>query len=97
MVLVCAVVRPRGWPEAVVAVPAAVLLIVVGAITPTAAWADTRRLAPVVGFLAAMLVLAHLCDRENLFRACGAWMARAASGRPQRLLVVVFAAASLIR
>jgi arsenical pump membrane protein len=51
----------------------------------------------VVGFLAAMLVLAHLCDRENLFRACGAWMARAASGRPQRLLVVVFAAASLIR
>ena len=28
-----------------------------------------------IGFLAAVLVIAQLCDDEGLFRACGAWMA----------------------
>ena len=49
-----------------------------------------------IGFLAAVLVLARLCDDEGLFDACGAWMARAAAGRPRRLLAAVFVAASAI-
>ena len=49
-----------------------------------------------VGFLAAVLVLAHFCDVEGLFRACGAWMARSSAGRPTRLLTAVFALASAI-
>lgn len=95
MVLVCAVVRPFGWPEAVVAVPAAGVLIVAGAISPDHARAEATRLGPVIGFLAAVLVLAKLCDDEGLFTACGAWMGRAAAGRAGRLLVWVFAIASI--
>ena len=49
-----------------------------------------------VGFLAAVLVLAHFCDVEGLFQACGAWMARRAAGSPGRLLTAVFALASAI-
>ncbi|MEU0116370.1 SLC13 family permease [Streptomyces bobili] len=49
-----------------------------------------------IGFLAAVLVLAQLCDDDGLFRACGAWMARTAAGRPRRLLGQVFAVASVI-
>ncbi|MFF1295694.1 MULTISPECIES: arsenic transporter [unclassified Streptomyces] len=95
-VLAWAVVRPKGLPEAVLAVPAAGLVIATGAIAPDHAWAEVERLGPVVGFLAAVLVLAHFCDVEGLFRACGAWMARSSAGRPGRLLTAVFALASAI-
>ena len=95
-VLACAVVRPWGWPEAVVAVPAAVVVIGAGAISLGHARAEAERLGPVIGFLAAVLVLAQLCDDEGLFTACGAWMARGAAGRPRRLLASVFAVASVI-
>ena len=76
--------------------PAAALVIATGAVTPHAALAEAQRLGPVIGFLAAVLILAHLCDVEGLFRACGAWMARGSAGRPRRLLAQVFATASAI-
>ncbi|MFE9308864.1 arsenic transporter [Streptomyces sp. NPDC006706] len=94
--LAWAVVRPFGWPEAVMAVPAAGIAVATGAIPLDHARAEAERLGPVVGFLAAVLVLAHFCDVEGLFHACGAWMARRARGRPVRLLTAVFALASAI-
>ena len=93
--LAWAVTRPRGWPEAVAAVPAAALLIAAGAISGRDALAEAQRLGPVIGFLAAVLVIAQLCNDEGLFRACGAWMARGSGGRPRRLLVQVFVVAAL--
>ncbi len=92
MVLAWAVRRPRGLPEAVAAVPAAALVAGIGAVTPHAALTQVKQLAPVVGFLACVLVLAKLCDDDGLFRACGAWLAR---GGHRRLLVRVFAVASV--
>jgi arsenical pump membrane protein len=77
-----------------VAVPAAALVIATGAISPHHALTEATRLGPVIGFLAAVLVLGQLCQDEGLFRAWGAWMARGIES-PQRLLARVFAAASL--
>ena len=55
---------------------------------------EVGRLLPVVGFLAAVLVLAKLCDDEGLFHAAGVYMARHSWGAGQsaarRLLVTVF-------
>jgi arsenical pump membrane protein len=94
-VLAWAVTRPRGWPEAVAAVPAAVIVIATGAISGRDAVAQARELGPVIGFLAAILVLAQLCDDDGLFRALGAWMARASAASPRRLLVAVFGVAAV--
>lgn len=94
--LVCAVVRPFGLPEAVFAVPAAGVAVATGVIPLGHARAEAELLGPVLGFLAAVLVLAQLCDDDGLFQACGAWMARASTGRPRRLMTSTFVLASAI-
>lgn len=95
VVIAFAMVRPRGWPEAVIAIPAAAMLIATGVVTWDDALAEIRELLPVVGFLAAVLVLARLCDDEGLFHAAGIAMARRSRGDPRLLLVAVFAVAAV--
>lgn len=94
--LAFAVARPRRLPEAVAAVPAAGLVVAIGAVSLPEAWAQVTSLLPVVGFLAAVLVLAQLCDDEGLFTTAGDLMARACQGRPERLLAGVFVVAALV-
>ena len=89
VVLAFAMVKPRGWPEAVAAVPAAGLLIAFGVVPWRAAAHEVGQLLPVVAFLAAVLVLAQLCDDEGLFLAAGAAMARSADSAAG-VLVKVF-------
>jgi arsenical pump membrane protein len=93
-VLAFAIVRPRRLPEAVAAVPAAGLILLLGIVSPGEAAHRTTELLPTIGFLAAILVLAHLVDGEGVFTWLGTRVAKAAKGSPRRLLVLTFAAAA---
>jgi len=66
-VLAFAVIRPRGLPEATVAVPAAIVMILVGPLDPADAVAELRSIGPTIGFLAAVLILGYLCESEHVF------------------------------
>jgi arsenical pump membrane protein len=96
VVLGFAVLRPRGLHEALAAIPAAIIVVASGSVSWDHALSEIRRLAPVVAFLAAILILAQLCDDEGLFTAVGGFTARAARGSPTRLLTMVFVAAAVI-
>ncbi|MEJ2889116.1 ArsB/NhaD family transporter [Actinomycetospora aeridis] len=95
VVLVVAVTRPRGLPEAAAAVPAAAIVLVTGLLATDKAWDEVRELGPTVGFLAAVLVLAHLADAEGVFRWAGGLLAHHSRHRPRRLFVLVVLAATL--
>ena len=90
-----AITRPRGLPEAVVAIPAACVVIAAGAIRTERLLAELSGLLPVVAFLAAVLVISELCGAAGLFRYAGAMMARASRGSPPRLLGLVFVVAAV--
>ncbi|HEX3780876.1 MAG TPA: ArsB/NhaD family transporter [Pseudonocardiaceae bacterium] len=93
-VLAFAVVRPKKLPEAVAAVPAAGIVLLLGLASPSAVGARVLQLLPTVAFLAAILVLAHLADTEGVFDWLGSRLALAAQGSSRRLLVLTFAAAA---
>jgi arsenical pump membrane protein len=82
VVLVVAVWRPRGVPEALAAIPAAAVVVGTGLLSGTAALGEVERLGPTVGFLAAVLVLAHLADAEGVFAWAGSLLRR--DGRRRR-------------
>jgi arsenical pump membrane protein len=96
VVLAVAVLRPRGLPEAAAAVPAAVLVVVLGLLPWSAAVAEIGELGPTVGFLAAILLLGRLADADGVFTWLGARLTGAAGGRAPRLFGLVFAAATAV-
>lgn len=94
VLLATAITRPKWLPEAAAAVPAAVLVIITGALPWHLARTGAGRLLPVLAFLGAILVVGHVCQQEGLFAAAGARLARASRGSPVRLLGGVFGLAS---
>ena len=93
-VMVFAVVRPRGLPEIAAALPAAVIAVAAGLVSWPAARSAVADMAPTVGFLAAILVLAHLADAMGVFAWIAHQLRRGSRGSPTRLLSLVFVAAS---
>jgi arsenical pump membrane protein len=94
--LLAAVARHRHAPEAVVAAVGAGVLLALGVIAPSEAWAEVRDLAPTLGFLAALLALGEGCERAGLFGALAGLIAGRARGSAQRLLTAAVVVAALV-
>lgn len=90
-----AIARPRDLPEVVAAAPAAALCLVLGLVPLRAAGHEIAVLGPTIGFLAAILLLAHLADVEGVFAYAGSLAGRISHGDPRRLLEIVFLLAAV--
>jgi arsenical pump membrane protein len=95
LVLVFAIVRPRGLPEIVIAGPATVVVLLTGVVTLDEARDELASMAPTVVFLVAVLVLAHAADALGVFRWVSQILQQKSLADPHRLLIYVFGAAAL--
>ncbi|MFV3113260.1 SLC13 family permease [Gordonia amicalis] len=95
VVVIIATLGAQRVPAVVVAAPVAALLILLGLTDLSAAAAEVTTMAPTIGFLAAMLVVADVCAREGVYTWVGTVLAGWSRSSPHRLLRIVFVAAAV--
>ena len=83
-------------PPAAVAVPGALLLVLLGTVSWHQAADAVREVTPTVAFLVVVLLLAELADREGLFTWSAAVTARQAGSSATRLLTRVTVLAAVV-
>ncbi|WP_221633930.1 SLC13 family permease [Nocardioides luti] len=88
--------HPSGRVEALVAVVTAAATLATGIVSRDETEAAVRHLAPVVVFLATILVVADVCARAGLFRAAAQVVRDVSHGRADRLLGGVFVLAAAV-
>lgn len=88
--------HPRARTEALIALAAAAATMATGIIDLDEGFAAVRDLAPVVAFLATILVVADVCARAGLFAAAARVVRRSSHGSPVRLLGGVFVLAAAV-
>lgn len=89
-------VRPLRLPEAVWAGAGALLLLVLGLVTPAGALGALEPALDVVLFLAGMMLLSELARREGLFDTLAGWALVHAGGSARRLFGLVYAVGVLV-
>ncbi len=90
------VTRPFAWPEFVWPGAGAVLLVVLGLLSPWEAWSGVARGADVMLFLTGMMLLAELARQEGVFDWLAGHAAARANGSAARLFTLVFVVGTVV-
>ena len=90
------IVRPFEWPEFIWAGGAAILLVVLGSLSPEQAWKGVSDGTDVYLFLVGMMLLSELARQEGLFDWMAARAARMAKGSATKLFTLVFLVGTVI-
>ena len=90
------VIRPFNLPEAIWAVAAALILVIVGLLPWRDALTGVARGTDVYLFLIGMMLLAELARQEGLFDWLAAKAARLAKGSASRLFTLIFGVGTLV-
>jgi arsenical pump membrane protein len=88
--------RPFFWPEFIWAATGAVLLVLLGLLSPSEALAGVAKGTDVYLFLIGMMLLAELARQEGLFDWLAARAATHAKGSAVRLFSLVFAVGTIV-
>lgn len=88
--------HPSGRVEALIGLGAAGVTLAAGVIGRDETWDALRHLAPVVAFLATILVVADVCARAGLFAAAAQVVRNVSRGSAVRLLGGVFLLAAAV-
>jgi arsenical pump membrane protein len=88
--------RPFEWPEFVWAVAGAVLLVLLGLLSPSDALFGITEGTDVYLFLTGMMLLSELARQEGLFDWLAVRAAKMARGSATRLFTLVFAVGTLV-
>ena len=84
------ITRPFSWPEFIWATGGALLLVLLGLLSPADAWLGIAKGTDVYLFLTGMMLLSELARQEGLFDWLAARAARMARGSATRLFTLVF-------
>jgi arsenical pump membrane protein len=90
------IIRPWRVPEAVWAVAAALLLVLLGLLSWRDALAGVRKGTDVYLFLTGMMLLAELARQEGLFDWLAARAARAANGSASALFTLIYVVGTIV-
>jgi arsenical pump membrane protein len=90
------ILRPFAWPEFIWAVTGALLLLILGLLSPADALAGVAKGTDVYLFLVGMMLLAELARQEGLFDWIAAQAATHAKGSATRLFSLVFAVGTIV-
>jgi arsenical pump membrane protein len=90
------VIRPFRLPEAVWAVIAAVLLVVLGLLPIDRAWTGIAKGGDVYLFLIGMMLIAEIAREERLFDWLAAIATRMARGSPIRLFALIYIVGTVV-
>jgi arsenical pump membrane protein len=90
------IIRPFFWPEFIWAVGGAVLLVVLGLLSPSDALSGITKGSDVYLFLTGMMLLSELARQEGLFDWLAARAAGKAKGSATRLFTLVFTVGTVV-